>query len=570
VCSVCGEKPGAQVGSARVVVKDVLGSTLVEKQRCSTAISFWKWVALKWPKYAPREHKPFAHGDDEWKPLALLAAGCLILGILGALVDRVNQDVAWLLYVGAYLCGGWDAAIDAWERLRKARLDVHFLMLAVAGGAALIGAWREGALLLFLFSASGAMEHYAMGRTRREISVLFRGAPKTARVLRGGSEEQVTVASLEPGMRVIVTSGEQISADLEVLKGETACDESSITGESVPIRKEPGDVVLSGTMNLWGAIEGRVLRRASESALQRIINLIQEAQDMKAPSQKFTDKFGTGYTWAILTLCTLMFFIWWIAFDLPPFLEEDGRVSAFYRAMTLLVVASPCALVLSVPSSILSAIASGARRGILFRGGAAVETLADVNVVALDKTGTLTTGELTLKSLECLRGEEERLKQIAWTLARLSQHPLSRAIRKMHQWASRRSARWLASKRSPDRACAPASPTRLTLLEVASCSDRNTFPPMNRAQRAPRSGLQVLIFSGESFSMTRSDRRPPRPCKSLKASACEQSCSRGTGATWLSRSLVALASARFALDCCPSRRSKPFRNSRNTERAKSR
>ena len=435
VCSVCGERPGTQVGSSRVVVKDVLGSTLVEKQTCSTAISFWKWVALKWPQYAPREHKPFAHGDDEWKPLALLAAGCLILGILGALVDRVNQDVAWLLYVGAYLCGGWDAAIDAWERLRKARLDVHFLMLAVAGGAALIGAWREGALLLFLFSASGAMEHYAMGRTRREISALFRGAPKTARVLRGGSEEQVTVASLEPGMRVIVTSGEQIPADLEVLKGETACDESSITGESVPIRKEPGDVVLSGTMNLWGAIEGRVLRKASESALQRIINLIQEAQEMKAPSQRFTDKFGTGYTWAILTLCTLMFFIWWIAFDLPPFLEENGRVSAFYRAMTLLVVASPCALVLSVPSSILSAIASGARRGILFRGGAAVETLADVNVVALDKTGTLTTGELSLKSFECLRGEEAHLKQIAWTLARLSQHPLSRAIRKMaHQW----------------------------------------------------------------------------------------------------------------------------------------
>ena len=236
-------------------------------------------------------------------------------------------------------------------------------------------------------------------------------------------------------MRVIVTSGEQIPADLEVLTGETACDESSLTGESVPIRKEPGDVVLSGTMNLWGAIEGRVLRRASESALQRIVDLIQEAQEMKAPSQRFTDKFGTGYTWAILTLCTLMFFIWWIAFDLPPFLEKDGRVSAFYRAMTLLVVASPCALVLSVPSSILSAIASGARRGILFRGGAAVETLAQVNVVALDKTGTLTTGELTLESLQCLRGEEKRLKQITSTLARLSQHPLSRAIRKMaHQW----------------------------------------------------------------------------------------------------------------------------------------
>ncbi len=435
VCSVCGDKPATQVRSSRVVVKDVLGSTLIEKQTCPTAISFWKWIALKWPKYSPREHRPFAHEDDEWKQLALLAAGCLVLGGLGVAADTVNHSLALIFYAGAYLCGGWDAAKDAWERIRKARLDVHFLMLAVAAGAAVIGAWREGALLLFLFSASGAMEHYAMGRTRREISSLFRGAPKTARVLRGSSEHQIPIESLERGMTVLVTSGEQIPADLEILKGETACDESSLTGESQPIPKEPGDIVLSGTMNLWGAVEGRVLRRASESALQKIITLIQEAQEMKAPSQKFTDRFGTGYTWTILTLCTVMFVVWWLVFELPPFLERGGQVSAFYRAMTLLVVASPCALVLSVPSSILSAIACGARRGVLFRGGAAVETLASVNVVALDKTGTLTTGELALESLECLRGGEGHFKHIAYSLSRLSQHPLSRAIRKMsRQW----------------------------------------------------------------------------------------------------------------------------------------
>ena len=435
VCSACGGKPSTQVRSSRVVVKEVLGSTLIEKQTCPTAISFWKWIAVKWPKYAPREHRPFAQGDDEWKRLAVLAAGCLVLGGLGVAAETVNHTVALISYTGAYLCGGWDAAKDAWKRIRQARLDVHFLMLAVATGAAVIGAWREGALLLFLFSASGAMEHYAMGRTRREISALLRGAPKTARVLRGGTEAQVPIESLEQGMTVIVTSGEQIPADLEILKGETACDESSLTGESLPISKEPGDILLSGTMNLWGAIEGRVLRRASESALQRIITLIQEAQEMKAPSQKFTDKFGTGYTWTILTLCTGMFFIWWLIFGLPPFLQKGGEVSAFYRAMTLLVVASPCALVLSVPSSILSAIACGARRGVLFRGGAAVETLAGVNVVALDKTGTLTTGELALESLDCLRGEERRFKHIASSLARLSQHPLSRAIRKLsRQW----------------------------------------------------------------------------------------------------------------------------------------
>ncbi len=439
-CSACGEKPVGQIHGARVVVKTVHGSTLIEKQTCSTAISFWKWVALKWPKYAPREHKPFAADgpdDNDWKTMALLAGGCLFFGVLGIAAEVIfqNQTASIVLYLAAYLCGGWDAAKDAWERVRKAQLDVHFLMLAVAIGAASIGAWREGALLLFLFSASGAMEHYAMGHTKKAISALFRKTPKTARVLRAGREESLPVEDLLPGIIVLVTAGEQIPADLEVVKGETDCDESSLTGESRPVGKQPGDTTLAGTMNLWGAIEGRVLRKASESALQKIITLIQDAQGMKAPSQKFTDKFGTTYTWAILTLCAVMFFVWWLAFNLPPFLSRPETPSAFYRTMTLLVVASPCALVLSVPSSILSAIASGARRGVLFRGGAAIETLARVKVVALDKTGTLTTGDLTLEKLECLEGSEQNFQRIALSLARLSEHPLSLAIRKFGaQW----------------------------------------------------------------------------------------------------------------------------------------
>ena len=432
-CAVCGGKPSAQVASSRVVVKTVHGSMLIEKQTCPTAISFWKWVSLKWPKYAPREHRPFEAGEDnEWKTMAALAAGCLVFGALGWGAERWGAPPAVPLgfFLLSYACGGWDAAKDAWERVRHAQLDVHFLMLAVAAGAASIGAWREGALLLFLFSGSGAMEHYAMGRTRRAISALFRDAPKTARVLHEGCEEIVDVDDLASGMTVLVTAGDQIPADLEILKGATECDESSLTGESRPVAKEPGDTALAGTLNLWGAIEGRVLRPARESALQKIIALIQEAQAMKAPSQKFTDRFGTSYTWAILTICAAIFFFWWQVAGLPPFLSTAEPPSAFYRTMTLLVVASPCALVLSVPSSILSAIASGARRGVLFRGGAAIETLAGVQVVALDKTGTLTTGDLTLDQCECFQGRPEELQSAALTLARLSQHPLSRAIRK--------------------------------------------------------------------------------------------------------------------------------------------
>lgn len=370
---------------------------------------------------------------EEWPFLFFLAGSCLFFGLLGLVSSFYFHHplITLACYILAYLTGGWDAAINTWERLQKRELDIHFLMLAVAAGAAAIGAWREGALLLFLFSASGAMEHFAMGRTKKAINALFHGAPKTARILREGKEEQLSVEELVEGMIVLVTSGEQIPADLEVVKGESACDESNLTGESLPVKKNPGDTALSGTINLWGVIEGRVLRPASESSLQKIIRLIQEAQQLKAPSQRFTDRFGTGYTVLILSICTIMFFVWWLFFKYPPFLSLHHTDSAFYRTMTLLVVASPCALVISVPSAILSAIASGARQGILYRGGAAIETLAKVTVVALDKTGTITSGNLTLSTFDCFQGTEDQCKAIAYSLARLSEHPLSRAIRRV-------------------------------------------------------------------------------------------------------------------------------------------
>ncbi|HLB32859.1 MAG: hypothetical protein A3F67_02255 [Verrucomicrobia bacterium RIFCSPHIGHO2_12_FULL_41_10] len=396
---------------------------------------FFKNLGLKWPKFAPKGscscHEKIKE-HEEWQLMAILATGCFVFGILGLICDLLFQQklVALIFYILAYLCGGWNAAGDAWKRIKKRELDIHFLMLAVAAGAALINAWREGALLLFLFSASGAMEHFAMGRTKKAIDALFRGAPKTARVLHQGKEEQISVDQLVPGMTVLITSGEQIPADLEITKGESDCDESNLTGEANPVKKTPGDTALSGTLNLWGVIEGRVLRPASESSLQKIIRLIQDAQGLKAPSQRFTDRFGTGYTELILTVCTIMFFVWWLILKLPPFIAPHHGESAFYRTMTLLVVASPCALVLSVPSAILSAIASGARNGILYRGGAAIETLAKVTVVAFDKTGTITSGNLTLSQLECFEGEDEQLKTIAISLARLSEHPLSRAIRR--------------------------------------------------------------------------------------------------------------------------------------------
>jgi Cd2+/Zn2+-exporting ATPase len=200
-------------------------------------------------------------------------------------------------------------------------------------------------------------------------------------------------------------------------------------GEAVPVEKRRGDPVLAGTLNLWGVVDIGVTRAAEESALQRIIRLIQEAQRQKAPSQQFTDRFGSGYTVGVLVLTAIMFFVWWLVLGRPPFESGEAGTSAFYKAMTLLVVASPCALVLSVPSAILAAIAAGARRGILFRGGVAVEQLAEIEIVAMDKTGTLTTGELRVEEVESFPpGREREVAELAYALERLSTHPLARAV----------------------------------------------------------------------------------------------------------------------------------------------
>jgi Cd2+/Zn2+-exporting ATPase len=230
---------------------------------------------------------------------------------------------------------------------------------------------------------------------------------------------------------LVVKPGAQFAVDAEVIKGKSAADESNLTGEANPVPKFIGDSVYSGTINLWGAVDARVLRPVGESALQKVIRLIREAQHLKAPSQRFTDKFGTRYTIGILGLTTVMFFVWWLGFGIAPFSNTEAGFSAFYRAMTLLVVASPCALVLSIPSAILAAIAWGARHGILFRGGAAIEKMAEVDLVALDKTGTLTTGEMEVDSVESFPpGREREAAELAYSLEAHGSHPIGRAIKK--------------------------------------------------------------------------------------------------------------------------------------------
>jgi len=396
---------------------------------CETAPKLWRWKEYEWPEAEEDGHEH----DEDWRELAAYAGVCGVFGLAGWGVKMAGVGPAWLgpsLGGVALVAGGWDAAKDSWENLRKAKLDIHFLMLAVAVGATFIGAWSEAVLLLFLFSASGAMEAYADERTHREVDALLKAAPKQATVVdRDGREKVVAVEEVGVGDLVRVKPGEAFCADGVVESGESGADESALTGESVPVDKARGDQVFSGTINVGGTLDWRVARLPSESTLQKIIRLIHGAQRLRAPSQRFTDKFGTGYTYLVLGVCAAMFLVWWLALGLEPWRGAEGAPSAFYRAMTLLVVMSPCALVLSIPSAILAAIAWGARHGVLFRGGAAVEKLAEVGVIALDKTGTLTTGELVVEAYESFPpGREGEVMEVAYALESRSEHPLARAI----------------------------------------------------------------------------------------------------------------------------------------------
>lgn len=420
-CPRC--RDGARLPEGVRVVAIPESGVLLEREACPTARRFWRWHQLPWVRVRPLAREAVvAH---EWRLPLALAVACGVLVLAGGWVEKSVEHgylLSRALYVAAYICGGWEAAWDTWQLLRKRILDIHFLMLAVAVGAAAIGHWWEGGALLFLFSLSGALEDLAHQRTEREINSLFKEAPKLAHVIReDGTEETVPVDDIRPGMLLAIRPGDAIPVDGRVEEGRSAADESNLTGESEPVEKGPGDVVLAGTLNLWGRLTCRAIRSASESALAKIIRLIREARESKAPAQRFTDRFGTGYTYSVLALSALMFLVWWRVLALPA--EQ-----AFYRAMTLLVVASPCALVLSIPSAVLAGIAAAARRGVLFRGGAALEKLAEIRRVALDKTGTLTSGTLAVVGIEPFTGTPEAVLARSAALAFHSHHPVSTAL----------------------------------------------------------------------------------------------------------------------------------------------
>jgi Zn2+/Cd2+-exporting ATPase len=379
------------------------------------------WKPIRLPVWRNRPVPPPVERDHR---LMLLLAVICGLGTLGGfLLHRagVGAMPIALCFVVAYLTGGWFTAQDLAHALRRGKVDIHFLMIAVALGALAVNAWTEGATLLFLFSLSNALEQFANYRTRKSIESLLKAAPKYALRRKDGAWIEVPVEQVGPDDELLVKAGELFPVDGIVLEGASSADESALTGEAIPVAKEIGDAVSGGTLNIDGQCVIRATRALEESALSRILSLIEVAQQQKAPAQRFTDSFSRYYTWVALSLSAVVFIV--------LLLLHRPAADAFYRAMTVLVVASPCALVLSIPSAILVAIAAGARRGILFRGGVAIENLAGATQFAFDKTGTLTKGALIVARIGAAEKQtEDGVVQVAASVARFSTHPLARAV----------------------------------------------------------------------------------------------------------------------------------------------
>jgi Cd2+/Zn2+-exporting ATPase len=343
---------------------------------------------------------------------------------LGMLLELLSIDsrVVVTAYVVAIASGGFYSVRRALHAARSLALDINVLMLVAVCGAMVLGEWSEGAAVVFLFALAQLLEARAMERARGAIAALMDLAPADALVRRGTIEQRLPVDDVRVGDTIIVRPGDKIPLDGVVSVGSSYVNQAPVTGESLPVEKGQGDEVFAGTINGRSALEVRVERLRGDSTLARIIHLVESAQSQRAPSQTFVERFARIYTPAVLMLAL-------VVGVLPPLLAGGGWSVWIYRALVLLVISCPCALVISTPVSIVSALSAAARKGVLLKGGAHLERLAGVNCIAFDKTGTLTRGEMRLVSITPLNGfSPDRLIRLAASLEQRSEHPIGRAI----------------------------------------------------------------------------------------------------------------------------------------------
>ncbi|MBS1779933.1 MAG: heavy metal translocating P-type ATPase [Bacteroidetes bacterium] len=368
---------------------------------------------------------------------AIISGAFLGVGFGLSFVTGIAAWVPIAFYLGAYFFGGFFTTKEAIAAISKGDFEIDFLMLVAAVGAAVLGQWAEGALLLFLFSIGHSLEHYAMEKAKKSIAALTDLAPKTALLKQDGSLKEVNISDLKAGDVIVVKPNSKIAADGIIIKGNSSVNQAPITGESVPVDKnavddpgidvsradtlDPAYKVFAGSINGAEALEIKVSKVAANSTIARLIKLVNEAQTQKSPTQNFTDRLEKYYVPSVLVLVGLLLF---------AFVVIDEPFSAsFYRAMAVLVAASPCALAIATPSAVLSGVARAARGGVLVKGGKPLEELGTLTAIAFDKTGTLTEGKPKLTGAYPLNGlSEAQLLEIAIAVEKLSDHPLAAAI----------------------------------------------------------------------------------------------------------------------------------------------
>lgn len=353
--------------------------------------------------------------------MASLSGAFLLLGLV-LLWRGMGDAVTIPLLALSTLAGAWYVAPRAWRALRHGALDMHFLMMIAAIGAVAIGQWSEAASVVFLFSVAQVLESHSMDRARHAIHALMELAPTEATVLREGREVTVPVSGVEIGEVIVIRPGQKIPLDGQVVQGRSSVNQAPITGESMPVDKEPGTDVFAGSLNEQGLLQIGVTKRAQDTTLARIIHAIEEAQASRAPSQSLVDRFAQVYTPLVVGLAVAVFLV-------PPLLGLGLWETWFYRALALLVVACPCALVISTPVSLVSGLTGAARQGILIKGGLHLETIGKITTIAFDKTGTLTEGRPTVTDVIALESESQStVLRLAAALEHGSTHPIARAI----------------------------------------------------------------------------------------------------------------------------------------------
>ncbi|QRM88440.1 heavy metal translocating P-type ATPase [Lacinutrix sp. WUR7] len=366
---------------------------------------------------------------------------CGVFLITGFTVEKLTDAPSWtsvFSYIIAYFFGGYFITIEAYQKIIKGGFDIDFLMIVAAIGAAYIGSWAEGALLLFLFSLGHALEHYAMHKAKKSIEALSDLSPKTALVKKGNQLMEIPIESLKIGDIIVVKPNTKIAADGVIITGNSSINQAPITGESMPVDKtaittldklpefkdiDKKHIAFSGTINGDSTIEILVLKRSQDSTVARLIKMVSEVETQKSPTQRLTKKFEKWYVPIVIIVVVLLCFAYLV-------IDETFNES-LYRAITVLVAASPCALAISTPSAVLSGIARAAQKGVLIKGGKALEDLGSITTIAFDKTGTLTEGKPKLTNVIPLNDfEEQEFLQIVLEVESLSNHPLAKAIAK--------------------------------------------------------------------------------------------------------------------------------------------